>query len=60
LGMKERKLPYKGLTRALVAEAFPKLAASWWREDRSLLWVKLQSDSKSIWKKAVGFVRRDW
>jgi hypothetical protein len=29
LGMKERKLPYKGLTRALVAEAFPKLAASW-------------------------------
>ncbi len=29
IGMKDRKLPYKGLTRALVAEAFPKLATNW-------------------------------
>jgi hypothetical protein len=29
LGMKERKLPYKGLTRNLVAEAFPNLAKDW-------------------------------
>lgn len=29
IGMKEGKLPYKGLTKALVAEAFPKLAADW-------------------------------
>ena len=29
LGMKERKLPYKGVTRKLVAEAFPNLAKDW-------------------------------
>lgn len=29
LGMKERKLPYRGLTRKLVAEAFPNLAKDW-------------------------------
>ena len=29
LGMKNRKLPYRGLTRKLVAEAFPNLASSW-------------------------------
>jgi len=29
IGMKNRKLPYKGLTRKLVAEAFPNLAANW-------------------------------
>lgn len=29
LGMKEGKLPYKGLTRKLVAEAFPNLAKDW-------------------------------
>jgi hypothetical protein len=27
--MKDRKLPYKGLTRNLVAEAFPNLAKDW-------------------------------
>ena len=29
LGMKERKLPYKGVTRKLVAEAFPNLSRNW-------------------------------
>jgi hypothetical protein len=29
LGMKNGKLPYKGLTRNLVAEAFPKMSANW-------------------------------
>jgi hypothetical protein len=29
LGMKNRKLPYRGLTRKLVAEAFPNLAKNW-------------------------------
>jgi len=29
LGMKERQLPYKGVTRKLVAEAFPNLARNW-------------------------------
>lgn len=29
LGMKDRKLPYRGLTRKLVAEAFPNLASNW-------------------------------
>lgn len=29
LGMKDRKLPYRGLTRKLVAEAFPNLANGW-------------------------------
>jgi hypothetical protein len=29
LGMKERKLPYKGVTRKLVAEAFPNLTRDW-------------------------------
>jgi len=29
LGMKDRKLPYRGLTRKLVAEAFPNLATNW-------------------------------
>jgi hypothetical protein len=29
LGMKNGKLPYKGLTRNLVAEAFPNLAKNW-------------------------------
>lgn len=29
LGMKDRKLPYKGVTRKLVAEAFPNLAKHW-------------------------------
>tara|TARA_B000000565_G_C23779513_1_gene375357 strand:+ start:284 stop:712 length:429 start_codon:yes stop_codon:yes gene_type:complete len=29
LGMKERKLPYKGITKKLVAEAFPNLASNW-------------------------------
>jgi hypothetical protein len=29
LGMKNRKLPYRGLTRKLVAEAFPNLAKDW-------------------------------
>ena len=29
LGMKEGKLPYRGLTRKLVAEAFPNLAKNW-------------------------------
>ena len=29
IGMKERKLPYKGVTRKLVAEAFPNLAKDW-------------------------------
>ena len=29
IGMKERKLPYRGLTRKLVAEAFPNLAKDW-------------------------------
>ena len=29
LAMKERKLPYKGLTRNLVAEAFPTIAKDW-------------------------------
>ena len=29
LGMKNRKLPYRGLTRKLVAEAFPNLASNW-------------------------------
>lgn len=29
LGMKDRKLPYRGLTRKLVAEAFPNLAKDW-------------------------------
>jgi hypothetical protein len=29
IGMKDRKLPYKGLTRNLVAEAFPNLAKDW-------------------------------
>ena len=29
LGMKNGKLPYKGLTRKLVAEAFPNMSANW-------------------------------
>jgi hypothetical protein len=29
IGMKDRKLPYKGVTRKLVAEAFPNLARNW-------------------------------
>jgi hypothetical protein len=29
IGMKDGKLPYKGLTRKLVAEAFPNLAKNW-------------------------------
>ena len=29
LSMKERKLPVKGITRKLVAEAFPKLSKDW-------------------------------
>lgn len=29
IGMKDRKLPYKGVTRKLVAEAFPNLASNW-------------------------------
>lgn len=29
LGMKNRKLPFKSITRKLVAEAFPKLAKDW-------------------------------
>jgi hypothetical protein len=29
IAMKDRKLPYKGLTRNLVAEAFPNLAKDW-------------------------------
>lgn len=29
LAMKERKLPFKGVTRNLVAEAFPNLAKNW-------------------------------
>jgi hypothetical protein len=29
LGMKDGKLPYKGLTRKLVAEAFPNMSANW-------------------------------
>jgi len=29
IGMKDRKLPYKGVTRKLVAEAFPNLAKDW-------------------------------
>jgi hypothetical protein len=29
IGMKDRKLPYKGVTRKLVAEAFPNLARDW-------------------------------
>ena len=29
VGMKDRKLPYKGITRKLVAEAFPKMTANW-------------------------------
>jgi hypothetical protein len=29
LGMKDGKLPYKGVTRKLVAEAFPNLAKDW-------------------------------
>ena len=29
LGMKDGKLPYKGLTRNLVAEAFPNMSANW-------------------------------
>ena len=29
LGMKNRKLPYKGLTRKLVAEAFPTISTNW-------------------------------
>ena len=29
LAMKEGKLPYKGLTRALVAEAFPTISKDW-------------------------------
>jgi hypothetical protein len=29
VGMKDRKLPYKGVTRKLVAEAFPNLAKDW-------------------------------
>jgi hypothetical protein len=29
IAMKDRKLPYKGLTRKLVAEAFPNLAKDW-------------------------------
>jgi hypothetical protein len=29
LGMKNRKLLYKGLTKNLVAEAFPNLAKDW-------------------------------
>ena len=29
LGMSSRKLPYKGVTRKLVAEAFPNLAKDW-------------------------------
>lgn len=29
LGMKNGKLPYKGLTRKLVSEAFPNMSANW-------------------------------
>jgi hypothetical protein len=29
LAMKDRKLPYKGLTPKLVAEAFPNMAKHW-------------------------------
>jgi len=29
IGMKDRKLPYKGVTRKLVAEAFPNLTRDW-------------------------------
>tara|TARA_B100000287_G_scaffold435651_1_gene505380 strand:- start:15053 stop:15484 length:432 start_codon:yes stop_codon:yes gene_type:complete len=29
IAMKERKLPYKGITKKLVAEAFPRLASNW-------------------------------
>jgi hypothetical protein len=29
VGMKDRNLPYKGVTRKLVAEAFPNLAKDW-------------------------------
>jgi hypothetical protein len=29
LGMKDRKLPFKGLTEKLVSEAFPNLTADW-------------------------------
>ena len=29
LAMKNRKLPYKGLTRKLVAEAFPTISTNW-------------------------------
>lgn len=29
IGMKDGKLPYKGVTRKLVAEAFPNLARNW-------------------------------
>jgi hypothetical protein len=29
IGMKDGKLPYKGITRKLVAEAFPNLAKNW-------------------------------
>ena len=29
IGMKEGKLPFKGITRKLVAETFPKLASDW-------------------------------
>lgn len=29
IGMKDRKLPYAGLTRKLVADAFPNLAKDW-------------------------------
>jgi len=29
LGMKDRRLPYRGLTRKLVAEAFPTISKNW-------------------------------
>jgi hypothetical protein len=29
LGMKDRKLPFKSITRKLVCEAFPKMTANW-------------------------------
>ena len=29
LGMKDRKLPYKGITKKLVSEAFENLASNW-------------------------------
>jgi hypothetical protein len=29
IGMKDGKLPYRGMTRKLVADAFPNLAKNW-------------------------------